>query len=1306
MSGVSSGFPAFQFIMKARSRFRHVPLWVAATGLMTVNFMAVSIAATSHYWNVGGTGGDGIWGTSPGDKNWNLVVGAPTGNTFWPDTIDDVAVFQNAIGGSVTVFDPVQATGIIQNGASYTVNAGTITLVQDSALNVPSISVQSGVLTIDSVLAGTDGLTKTGRGDLLLSGTNIYTGTTKVTAGTLTLAGSLASEALHIDRLGTLVDQAGGLATGTGVTNSGTLTVVSPETVQSYTQLTDGRLTSGAALTVTGVATLDGGTVGGSLRGDTNVTGIVFVSSLAGSLGDGNLSITSGRLILEGTSTNHSVSISAGTSLSVRYGGLSSSAVVTNAGSFIVNSSNTVSAYTQTGTGSLSGLSSLTTTGGATLGGGTVSGNLRGDITTTGDVSVTGAIGGGTLSVTGGNLTLSGISTNRVVNIGASSSLLDFNRALDATAIVTNAGVLNVVHPDTIASYTQNGNGGIEGPGTLIVTGGATLNGGYVSAGLMGDTISTGNVLITGTLGGGTLSVASGNLVFSGMSENSAVNISAGASMVEALGGFAADAAVTNAGSLIVNGGMAVATYVQNGNGSLSGTETLTVFDHATLNGGTVHGTLLGPVTSTGTVLVSGVLGEGALSVTGGNLTLTGRADNGVVEIASGGTLRDVTGGLSSQAFVFNDGTLRVDAPDEVGVYSSAGGTLEGGGKFSAFTASLGENSSVVGRLVAQNLSTQGAVLVSGKAVAEDIRIESGILTNTGLLGSASAHLNINSGATLVAAGTQRYETLTTSGTGTGEWRGNLNNSATIVPGGDQGFGNLQVTGNFRNGSTGTLRMDVGTAGHDLLKIGGVATFGGALSLNQSGPRQIAPFIPVQLFDASSYKSNFTSLTENLKGTVFFNPENGTITRLGNVSGSGDFLSAVTRNQRSTWITLYDDVIDPDKTNVTRDPGAASGYDITGGMTDLGNPDLLRALAASLTPTGLDVELLNHLSAEVYASFSDYAMQATRLHQRTVLSAPALRPRAHGDSKSGPITSSKASAKDAISPTPAFGREWEFFAAVDYFHAETDNSSNHADYVLSGTGIVAGARNQLSDHFLLAAYLSADDGTIHGRLIDSDQSGWSLGLVGETVFDAGTRTLLTTAVSYGQFESTGTRQSAATTATGWTPGRVNFSDIDSSSLELYAGLQTTVYQNERFRVIPTAAMRYTSASMDGFSESTGSAVGSPIALNVRPASSDDWILEMGVAAEATLSEQLTFQGQLGFNAGIGNDSDAINSSFAKGKRTMSAEADGLTDNLFYLGLGLQYQVNGDFTVGLGYRSDFRPSHPIEQSCNISSAFRF
>jgi len=219
--------------MKARHRL--LPLLAISATFSAINFPGHSHAATYLHWNAGGTGGDGNWGTSPGDKYWNAVVSGPyLTNTTWPDTGNEVAAFQDAIGGTVTVFDPVQTAGIIQNGANYAINAGTITLVQDAAMVHPFIDVQTGSLTIDSTLDGTNGLIKTGTGTLVLSATNSYTGTTTLAAGTLTLLGNLVTATLDIAPIAALLDLPGGLANGTVLTNAGTVTMGASDTITTY----------------------------------------------------------------------------------------------------------------------------------------------------------------------------------------------------------------------------------------------------------------------------------------------------------------------------------------------------------------------------------------------------------------------------------------------------------------------------------------------------------------------------------------------------------------------------------------------------------------------------------------------------------------------------------------------------------------------------------------------------------------------------------------------------------------------------------------------------------------------------------------------------------------------------------------------------------------------------------------------------------------------------------------------------------------------------------------------------------------
>ena len=137
----------------------------------------------NQYWNIGGTGGDGIWGTGPGEKNWNLTAGSASGNTTWANTGSEIAVFQDTLGGTVTLFDSINAAGITQNGSNYTLSAGDIVLANPGP-TLPAVHVNTGTLTIQSTLAGTAGFQKTGPGTLALESANTNTGPLQIGAPT------------------------------------------------------------------------------------------------------------------------------------------------------------------------------------------------------------------------------------------------------------------------------------------------------------------------------------------------------------------------------------------------------------------------------------------------------------------------------------------------------------------------------------------------------------------------------------------------------------------------------------------------------------------------------------------------------------------------------------------------------------------------------------------------------------------------------------------------------------------------------------------------------------------------------------------------------------------------------------------------------------------------------------------------------------------------------------------------------------------------------------------------------------------
>ncbi|MCX5653716.1 MAG: autotransporter-associated beta strand repeat-containing protein, partial [Planctomycetota bacterium] len=188
---------------------RLLGLLVAATlGLVLVT----PAQAVSYTWDNGGTG---FWDTT--DTNW----GGSGSLTPWDSTngIGNTATF-NTAGATATVSDTVYTTGITF-GDTATISGGTINL----AGTTPTITATNNGA-ISSVLDGTAGLTKSGNGTLTLSGANIFSGVTTISAGALRISDA---SGLGTTTEGTTVSATSGAAlqlNGAGITyNSEPLTI-------------------------------------------------------------------------------------------------------------------------------------------------------------------------------------------------------------------------------------------------------------------------------------------------------------------------------------------------------------------------------------------------------------------------------------------------------------------------------------------------------------------------------------------------------------------------------------------------------------------------------------------------------------------------------------------------------------------------------------------------------------------------------------------------------------------------------------------------------------------------------------------------------------------------------------------------------------------------------------------------------------------------------------------------------------------------------------------------------------------------
>lgn len=1269
--------------MKARHRL--LPLLAISVGF--------SSASTDYFWNVSATGGDGIWGAGPGDKNWNLTAGAASGNTAWPDTGSEVAVFQDTLGGTVTVFNTVTAAGITQDGANYTLNAGGINLANPGP-TLPVIQVNTGTLTIQSTLDGTTGFRKTGVGILALDSANTNTGPLQIGAGSLLLNGTLANTQILINAGGTLANLSGGLSSTAILTNSGILTMGAADTIGTL-MLSGGTVDGPGTLTATTV-TLNGGTVAGKINGNTTSNGDVLVS---GTLGGGSLDVTGGTLTLAGITNQRPIQISSGARLLVQGDGLAFAPTVTNNGTLTYNGQQMILSYIQNGNATLDGSGILETRSGSTLGGGTVAGNLLGDTTSTGNVLVSGTLGGGSLDISGGVLTLSGSASNTNIGIALGGALVDTAGGLDAAAVLTNRGTLTVGAPDTIDRYISFG-GTLAGSAILTTNYAQLGNGSSVHGNLTtSDLSTTGTVMLTGPVTATSTIVGSGILKLAGSPfQSQTVDVLSGATLSREKSSAPSIQTLTNSGTVSPGEGISVTTYISNGGTLAVGKSGITA-QTARLNDGTsVNGWLMGIDTFTnGTVTVAGEISSRYTTVQSGSLVLDGELSSTRVTVNQGAGLTNNSGWLTSSASLINKGILVMNAPDKIRDYRSVGGTLSGTSMLTAGSANL-ESARIESPLNTSSIDISGSITrFSSEVTADRIYITGGTLINTGSL-TIRNELAMFGQTTFIASGTESIKDLLTLFPGTVNWQGNLHVPGVITIGSypppqSAPTGTLAITGDFTSGSGGALHLDLGTGVKDLVTVGGTAAFDGALVLNQLSP--VTPFVPVRIIAAGAYAGNFTSLTENLEGAVWFNPSDGTVTTLA-APAAGDSLWGGTPNQSSAWLSLYDDVIEPGTSNVLSNP--AGGYSLTSGPASAGNPDLLNALTWSTTPGGLSAAVLDRLSPEVYAGFQDYAIEATRAHQRAALDAPSL-----GFIRPAPCPVAR-SGKDAL-PSATSARVWEYFAALDYFDAATDSSPNQADYGLSGLGMVTGARTTLGDTLRVGGYLALNEGSLDGSLIDGDADGWSLGLFARKLVQARTHTLLTGGLSYGKYQFDGTRGSLIATTGGWTPAGSAFSGVDSDALEFYLGASALAFANERFRLIPAVMLRYTCGSMDGFAETAG-APGSPVPLMVGEDAYHSAIAELSLRAEADLTDTLTAHGMLGFSMAIRDDDTALSATFTPGGRPFRANAAGLDGDAFFLGLGAEWRIRENLALGLNWRADIRSDADPENTIGISSGFRF
>jgi autotransporter-associated beta strand protein len=214
------GTAARTFTVNASSTLNVSAVVSGAVGLTKAGTGTLALTAADTY-----TGGTTLSaGTLAAGNNSALGTGALTitGGTI------------QATGGPVTLANAVTLGGNFGvAGTAALTFTGAATLTGTRTLTVTNTGLTTFAGNIGQSASGL-GLTKAGTGTLVLSGTNSYTGTTTISAGTLQVNGSQAGSAVSVKKGGTL--------SGTGV-------------VGNVTAVSGGHVAPGVSATQTGILT-------------------------------------------------------------------------------------------------------------------------------------------------------------------------------------------------------------------------------------------------------------------------------------------------------------------------------------------------------------------------------------------------------------------------------------------------------------------------------------------------------------------------------------------------------------------------------------------------------------------------------------------------------------------------------------------------------------------------------------------------------------------------------------------------------------------------------------------------------------------------------------------------------------------------------------------------------------------------------------------------------------------------------------------------------------------------------------------
>ena len=412
--------------------------------------------------------------------------------------------------------------------------------------------------------------------------------------------------------------------------------------------------------------------------------------------------------------------------------------------------------------------------------------------------------------------------------------------------VAVNSGELSLGAASSFVNLSLNRFGAINSSAPLLVTGNLDLTGGFLNG--SGTTRSTGELRISGSdskflnlsklvAAGSTRQTGTGRVAIGGRVENLGAwsEQATGNNLIDGIGGgasfdnsgtFNKDSAFittlgsnglvfNNTGTVNVNAG----TLRLNGGGN-SSTGQIFVRPGATLEfGGSGAFDLGNQVNNAGTLLISdrAVVNAASSLHLGGLTALNG---SGVLILGADSSFAALT--LSGSAMLGGRFALVVDGPMQWDGGSLAG--LNGSTRVNGSLTLAGQTSKLV-------QSGHTLVLAGSTQLNEGtLRIQSPF-NNQSLLTVASGAELFGNHASFANAGTL-------AGSGSVRALDTLSNTGTLAPGGVGQVGQLQVLGNLT--TSGSLQVELGRSGADLLAVSGNANLGGTLNFSVLSGQRLA----------------------------------------------------------------------------------------------------------------------------------------------------------------------------------------------------------------------------------------------------------------------------------------------------------------------------------------------------------------------------------------------------------------------------------------------------------------------------------